>query len=265
MSAQKPYTCAQLAKLGGISRTTLQRWIERGVVRGDDAEDGTPRFGFQDLARVRALASLIIEAPGRRRWLLDAAARGARLRRMAGTVVEVDDDGVWEPQTGQGVLPSLDADSMEGSPGPAPLRAIPLARVIDRRALLAEAAEIESSDPERAVVLYQRLVALGGDTLRDSCVNLGRLQQIRGALDEAVAMYTKAIQCDAQCADAWFNLGLARQDSGDVAGALEAYRRVLDIEPDFADAHFNAATVCEELGDPRAALRHLQAYRRLIT
>lgn len=262
-----PYTAEQLAKLAGVSRDTVLRWVRRGVVTGIGASPATLRFDFAALARVRAIAGLIAQAPGQRRVVLAAAARGARLRCVAGTVVETDEAGVWETHTGQGVLPIEAAPSaalrtIEVASSATPCR-IDLASHVDPAALLTEALALESQDPARAVELYRRVVDLGGETLAQACVNLGRLQHLLGETREAIAAYERALREDPECARAWFNLGVARQDLGETPAAREAYEEALRRDPRLADAHFNAATVCEDLGDRRAALRHLQAYRRL--
>lgn len=251
-----PYTAEQLAKLGGVSRDTVLRWVRRGIVTGVGDSPATMRFGFPALARVRAVAALIAQAPGQRRAVLAAAARGARLRCIAGAVVEADDAGVWETRTGQGVLPIETTES-------ATLRVIEPERRVDPAALLTEALAREGDDPARAVELYRRVVALGGETLVEACVNLGRLHHLMGHTADAIAAYERALREDPECARAWFNLGVALQDSGDRGAAREAYEDALRRDPRLADAHYNAATVCEDLGDHRAALRHLQAYRRL--
>ena len=41
------------------------------------------------------------------------------------------------------------------------------------------------------------------------------------------------------------------------------YERALEADPGCADAHFNLARLLAELGQRPAALRHLQAYRKL--
>jgi tetratricopeptide (TPR) repeat protein len=45
--------------------------------------------------------------------------------------------------------------------------------------------------------------------------------------------------------------------------ALQAYREALALQDDLADCHYNLALLYEAAGQTRAALRHLNAYRRL--
>ncbi len=45
--------------------------------------------------------------------------------------------------------------------------------------------------------------------------------------------------------------------------ALQAYRQALVLQDDLADCHYNIALLYEAAGQPRAALRHLNTYRRL--
>jgi tetratricopeptide (TPR) repeat protein len=65
--------------------------------------------------------------------------------------------------------------------------------------------------------------------------------------DTALLHYNRAIVCE----------DLGREDE-----ALAAYQRCLQRQPDLADAHYNLAGLLEQRGDSRAALRHLNAYRK---
>ena len=61
-----------------------------------------------------------------------------------------------------------------------------------------------------------------------------------------------------------FNLGVALEDQARHDAAIEAYTRALDIDADYADAHFNLSRLLESRGDRQGALRHLSSFRRLM-
>ena len=52
--------------------------------------------------------------------------------------------------------------------------------------------------------------------------------------------------------------------SGRSDEAIAAYRAAVRHAPAFADAHYNLALLCEQRGLRQEALRHLQAYRKLV-
>ncbi len=94
---------------------------------------------------------------------------------------------------------------------------------------------------------------------------MGRLLHEAGELEEAEAHYRKAL--DSHCKDetAAFNLGTVLEDQGKVQEAVDAYQRAIEADPRFPDAHFNLARLYEQCGRPVDALRHLKAYRTLVT
>jgi len=260
------FSTEQLAKLSGVSPTTLARWIRRGLVACSRDSDGAPSFDFRDVARVRQLASLLTGLRGRKAAaVFAAAAEGVALRQQEGEVVAWDEAGAWEPQSGQGVL------SFEGAAVPTAAKVVSLAgrhrdaevRGSPLESLFERALEAEAADPELAISLYLQVIEGDEDRRAEACVNLGRLHQVAGNLAGAIARYEQALRSDPLCASAWFNLGVARHDSGDARGALSAYAEAVAVDPTMVDAHFNAATVCEALGDRQRALRHWHRYREL--
>ena len=93
-------------------------------------------------------------------------------------------------------------------------------------------------------------------------LNLGRLLHLEGRLEEAERVYRGAHSGEAVLS---FNLGVLLEDFERPDDAATEYRRALALDPGFADAHFNLARLLERGGHPKEALRHLLAYRRLMS
>ena len=81
--------------------------------------------------------------------------------------------------------------------------------------------------------------------------NLGNALRDKGALDEAIACFKKALELDPKYAMAHNNLGVALNDKGDVEGAIRCYRTALDIDPKLAMAHNNLAWLLATCPDPK--------------
>jgi protein O-GlcNAc transferase len=58
-------------------------------------------------------------------------------------------------------------------------------------------------------------------------------------LEEAIALYRRALEIRPDDADVHNNLGLALQDHGDPGDAIECYRKALALRPDHGQAHSN--------------------------
>jgi tetratricopeptide (TPR) repeat protein len=81
----------------------------------------------------------------------------------------------------------------------------------------------------------------------------------RGATDEALAAYRKAVAARPDFAKAWNNLGNAL--AGDAAAAKAAFLRALDASPGYAKANFNLGNLYLAAGDNPAAIA---AYQQAI-
>jgi tetratricopeptide (TPR) repeat protein len=64
---------------------------------------------------------------------------------------------------------------------------------------------------------------------------------------------------------AQYDLGVALEDQGLADEALLAYARAIAGDATLADAHYNASRLLERMGKKADALRHLAAYRRLVS
>ena len=272
----KSYTTRDVARLLGLSEAQVRSHARVGYLAPDRGPRRAYRFSFQDLVLLRAATSLRdARIPARRiRRALRALVRqlppgrslsGLRIASEGDRIVVHDGGSTWNAESGQLLLDFSVAELAE--------RAAPTARRLARRARRSDepltgeqwyalGLDLEAAAPDDARDAYGRAAAL--DPRHASArVNLGRLLQEAGRLEEAIVQYREALDLQPRHPTAAFNLGTALEDLGRRAEAITAYRRALDADAEFADAHFNLARLYEQTGSRTAALRHLTAYRRL--
>ena len=124
-----------------------------------------------------------------------------------------------------------------------------------------KALELEDADPEAARAAYEACLKADEHHL-EARLNLGRLLHLEGRLGEAEKIYRSTGSGEAILS---FNLAVLLEDFEREGEAMKEYRHALALDPGFADAHFNLARLHERAGHPKEALRHLLAYRRLMS
>jgi tetratricopeptide (TPR) repeat protein len=180
-------------------------------------------------------------------------------------IVVSDGYAAWNPESGQLSIDFAVRDLAT--------RAAPIARRTAAAARRAEGdfdaagwyelgLELEAVAPTEARDAYRRALELDAHHA-DAHVNLGRLLQEQGLVEEAERHYRLALHDNPDHATAAFNLGIALEDLGRPGDAIAAYRAALSADPRLADAHFNVARLYEQAGKKAAALRHWSIYRRI--
>lgn len=272
----KGYTTRDVSKLIGLSAAQVRAFARDGGLIPTRRTGRELRFSFQDLVILRTAKELAAaRIPTRRiretlRRLRRELPRGrslAELRITAeeGRVVVRDGTAAWNPASGQLQIDFAVSDLAT--------RAAPIARRTAAQARRAEAEydaddwyqlglELEAVDPNEARDAYRRALELDAHHA-SAHVNLGRLLQETGLLQEAERHYRLALQEEPDSATAAFNLGVALEDLGRASAAIDAYRLALQADRRMADAHYNLARLYEATGKRAAALRHLGLYRRI--
>ena len=155
----------------------------------------------------------------------------------------------FEPTPGEAVVCSLVPDAAETTP------------MIDAaHAHYLRGVALEDTDAAAARAAYESCLA-GDGGHGEARINLGRLLQLQGRLNEAEALYRAAAEPSALL---YFNLGILLEDLQREPEAFEAYRQALVHDPGMADAHFNLSLLHERRDEAQASFRHLLAYRRLL-
>jgi tetratricopeptide (TPR) repeat protein len=162
------------------------------------------------------------------------------------------------PLSALGDLPARRAGETTPPPGEAPGDVVP--PTIDE--LYELGCDLEETDPAHAEASYRQVLARA-PRHADAHINLGRLMHERGDLAAAEEHYRAALRERPDDPTATFNLGVALEDASRGPEALEAYERAVELNAQNADAHYNAARLYEKGGDYGASLRHLRAYRDL--
>jgi tetratricopeptide (TPR) repeat protein len=121
---------------------------------------------------------------------------------------------------------------------------------------------LEESDVAQAIEAYRRALHLRPDS-SETWVNLGRLYAENGDTSQAAVCFREALRIDPGDATAIYNLGVVAQDNGSDDDAVALYSHALELDPQLAEAHYNLATLLDRAGDGRAAIRHINAYRKL--
>jgi tetratricopeptide (TPR) repeat protein len=269
------FTTRDVARLLGWSETQVRAQARAGFLTPQRGPQNRYRFSFQDLVLLRTARQLVqAQVPaGRIRRALCGLARQlpsgralSEIRIIAeGEAILVRDGGcAWDPVSGQ-----LQIDfALPDLPPPR----LPSARALSQpHSDLPQGAwewfdlavELEATDPAEASRAYLRALAHDPE-LADAHVNLGRLLQLAGQIEEAIEHYRLSIRAAGHDPTGAFNLGTALEELGRWNDALGAYRQAIEADGRFADAHFNLARLYEQLGRRAEAIRHLRTYKRLV-
>jgi tetratricopeptide (TPR) repeat protein len=273
------FTTRDVARLLGLSEHQVRSQARAGFLSPQRGPRNGYRFSFRDLVLLRTARELAqARVPPRRiRNALCGLARQLPYGRSLSEVriiphghsVLVHDGGsAWNPESGQ-----LQMNLAIAEPANVAAQHPRSFRSRQQRTLASEtqaawewfdlAMDLEDTDPAAASQAYGR--ALDQDpSLMDAHVNLGRLLQLAGQIEQAIEHYRISIRAASADPTAAFNLGTALEELGRWNDALAAYRQAIDTDGSFADAHFNLARLCEQLGRPAEAIRHLRAYKRLV-
>jgi tetratricopeptide (TPR) repeat protein len=261
------YSVREVSAMLGLSASQIRAYANKGFLEPERGPRGELRFGFHDLVILRTAGELAAaKVPQRKvqRVLQRLREQLPKGQSLTGVRISADGDRVvvreggamWNAESGQTLLDFSVEDLAEKT------AAIDNARSPEVDDMYELACEIESSSPEQAREVYQRLLQLQPDHV-DALVNCGRLLHEDGAPAAAEQHYRKALEIDPEHETAAFNLGVALEDLGRFRDAIDAYGRALELDPQNADAHFNLAGLYERRGEKPAALRHLKMYRRL--
>jgi len=261
----------------GLSRARVRAWARAGFLTPGRGPGNRYRFSFQDLVLFRAAKSLQdARVPGSRiRRALRALAKdlprgrqlgGLRIQADGHRVVVADENRLWQPDSGQMLL-DLRVGELAAKAAATARRHARNARAnddaLDAADWFALGLDLEVAAPSEALDAYRRSLALDPND-PDAHVNLGRLLQETGRLEEAARHYRDALRLSPRHATAAFNLGTVLEDQRNLPEAIAAYRQAIAIDDRLADAHYNLSRLLERTGQDQEAFRHLRVYRELV-
>jgi tetratricopeptide (TPR) repeat protein len=269
------YSTGDVTRMLDLAPARVRRLAAAGLVDPERGDNGEYRFDFVDLVVLRTARDLLEDglpfahvrrALQRLRENLPDERSLTELRIGAANnrVVVREEQSVWEAETRQLLL---DFEIYELADAIAPLIDArprpPSPEALDANDWYDLACELELTSADEAIAAYRRAIVADPEHV-DAHVNLGRLMHEAEELEVAEMHYRRALELRSSDLTARFNLGVALEDMGRLAEARNAYRETLLADPNHADAHYNLAGVFERLGQRNRAVKHLQAYRRLV-
>lgn len=264
------YTLRRVQAMLGLSRRIVSALVAEGFVVPTRGRRNEWRFGFQDLMLLRTAHALRESGIAPRRILRSLARlkatlpqqlplTGLRITAIGADVAVRDRDGRWQADSGQ-LLMDFDVTPLGGSVA---FLAHEAAGRPDAAAWFERGAALERTDPAAAEAAYRQALALDPAD-EAACLNLGAMLSEAGRFGELAALCDEALRHAPGSALLHFNRGVALDHLERLSEAQASYERSLALDPTLADAHYNLGRVREQLGDKRGALRHFNAYRRLM-
>ena len=275
------YSARHAAQLIGLPESAVRSCIRAGLV---GAPNSVPaQLSFRDLSALRTVKALVdagLPLPRVRRELAriqQALPAGATLAELTveARAGQVHVRGTPDPgdRAGQLALP-FQLDVAPVAVGPAALGEVrelprgpeaPVPVAVSPATAdqwLARGVALEERDPVAAIDAYRRSLRLRPECT-EAWINLGRLFAESDDADAARDCFKSALEVDPGDATAYYNLGVLAQDAGREGDAVELYRHALELDAQLAEAHYNLATLFDQAGDSRAAIRHINEYRKL--
>jgi len=266
------YGVRDVAKLLGLSRSTIRALIAAGFVTPTRGPRNAWQFSFRDLIVLRTAQALAAARIPQRRILksLKELRRhlpesmplsGLRIAAVADHVVVSEGTTRWLADSGQYVL-GFEGDPVEGSLSVIAPPPPPAAKSVDTKRASASEVEEDDTDTEAALRSYERAIA--EDPARVGVrINLGRLLHENGRFLKAEKVYRDALKACGNDPLLLYNFGVLLDDMDRKPEAMAAYELALRGDPEMADCHYNLALLCEALERPKDAIRHMSQYRRL--
>ncbi|HVK78171.1 MAG TPA: tetratricopeptide repeat protein, partial [Kofleriaceae bacterium] len=265
------YSARHAAQLIGLPESAVRSCVRAGLCGSTDVP---VRLSFRDLSALRTVKALVgagIPLARARKELTEIQRRLPPGASLAELPIEARDGHVYirgESAPLHGQLPLPFAPVAPPPPGELhDLPARPLEPPAPAPALTADdwferALGLEEGDPLAAADAYRRSLRLRPDCI-EAWINLGRLHAENGDGEAATECFSSALKLDPADATAVYNLGVVAQDAGREQDAIFLYSRALELDPGLAEAHYNLATLFDQSGDSRAAIRHINEYRKL--
>jgi tetratricopeptide (TPR) repeat protein len=269
----KPFGTAEVSRLADIPVRSLRAMVRARYVFPSRGLRNALRFSFHDLVLLRTARSLVAAGMSQRRigqalralraqLPADLPPRGLSVTAVGNRVVVHEAGGQRDAETGQ-LLLAFEVRADGGRIQLVDRQRTPEAQKPDGEAdcelAFTAALALEETDVDAAVEAYRHCVARHGHS--GACANLGRLLHLQGRIDEALSLYQAGDQSDP---DVLYNQGVALEDLGRNDEAIAAYQRVTELQVGHLDAHHNLARLWQQAGNERRALRHWNAYRRLL-
>ncbi len=276
------YTPAMLARLLGVSVSTIRRWQRRGWIVPAREVRRLAYFDFQEVATARRLTELLAAgmSPGAIEKQLAALARYLpgikRPLAQLSIIVEGRDllvrqgDGLVEPggqlrfdfgaqredvvSAERSVLFTSEVLAFAGHAAEAPLTPAAMLRL---------AGELEDQgDLRGAADLYRAALAAGGPSA-ETCFLLAELLYQLHELPAARERYYMAIELDEDYVEARANLGCVLVDLGEKELAVSAFEGALEFHDAYPDVHYHLARVLDDLGRASEAAAHWRSFVEL--
>lgn len=254
------FSMAEVARLTGLSLARLRKLDQAGVVSPSSRVSGRRSYTFRDLVVLRMVQGLlarkvkvadVAEAVQALRGKLPKAIRSLTELRIVSDgrrVVVRAADGSFEPLTGQMLL-DFEVKQLRDDV----VRVLRPRSEQERRRvafdLYRRGCELDENPEtmDEAAALYKRAVDLD-PMLSIAYTNLGNLHFRRGDEDTAVELYHRALDIDPSQPEALYNLGFLLLDRGQPVAALPFLEGVVESNPRFPDAHFYLAMAYESVG-----------------
>lgn len=270
------YSTREAGELLGLSARQVRSYAHAGFLAPERGPRGEFLFTFQDIVLIRTAKELVaarIDPRAVRRALRKLKQQlpngrpltAVRISARADKVLVRDEGTTWHPESGQ--------VQFDFGVGELVAELAPLARerarqhsanseTLDADDWFDTGYELEALAPDEAKIAYRKALELDPDHAA-AAINLGRLYQEDGLLNDAEAQYRRALCIDEEDATAAFNLGTVLEDLGRDTDALDAYKTAIRLDRSNVDAHHNLARLYEKSGHREAALRHLHSVRSL--
>lgn len=266
------FTRGEIARLIGLSEARLRTLDKAGIVSPSARRRGKRAYDFSDLVALRAAKALLDRKVRLRDVTKAISSLRSNLPRVARPLAElriVSDgrklvvqsaEGAFEPLTGQMVF-DLQLRSLRDD----------IVRVLRPSAgrertktaydLYLRASELDE-DPatmNEAIALYEKAIELD-PWLAIAHTNLGNIAFRRQDVEKAEVHYQKALEIDTRQPEAKYNLGYLMLERGEPEKSIDYFLGALEADPQFADAYFNLAMAYEQIGDAEKARPLWQNY-----
>jgi tetratricopeptide (TPR) repeat protein len=248
-----------------LSTGRLRSLDKNGVVAPSGPRRGRRAYTFQDLIALRAARDLLAKKVRLRDVARAIASIRSALPRVTRPLAELtivsdgrqvvlkSDSGSFEPVSGQMIL-DFEVKSLRDDVVRVLRPNAGRARAKTAYDLYVRASQLDE-DPatmEEAEALYKRAVELD-PWLAIAYTNLGNIRFRRGEEEQAVELYRRALMIDTVQPEAQYNLGYVMLERGLASEAIEFFNGAIRSDPRFADAYFNLAMAYEQTGDAEAA------------